>query len=119
MGQTFRDALVSCSGSGPICVLPILPHIDGVLLLTAPAGGGGFSSESLKRVRDVPVTIPVRVDGGLRSEHLALPLMSRVELAVVGKALFSAADVISEAKHFGKVLAAHQPAPGSRYSAGS
>jgi ribulose-phosphate 3-epimerase len=74
-----------------------LPAVDGLLLLTAPAGGGLFDEAALARLADVPAEVPVIVDGSLQPGDLDRPEMGRVELAVIGKALFGAEDIAGQA----------------------
>jgi ribulose-phosphate 3-epimerase len=76
----------------------LFPVVDGLLLLTAPAGGGPFDEASLARLADVPAGLPVILDGSLGGDDLDRPEMARVELAVVGKALFGADDIAAQAR---------------------
>ena len=87
-------------------VEPLLSAMDGLLLLTAPAGGGAFSAAALARLADVPPGLPVIIDGALAPEHFAAPEMARVELAVVGKALFGAPDIAARARELSARAAA-------------
>jgi ribulose-phosphate 3-epimerase len=86
-------------------VEPVLAAMDGLLLLTAPAGGGPFSPPALARLADVPAGLPVILDGALRPEHLAAPEMARVELAVIGRALFGAGDIATRARELSAAAA--------------
>lgn len=87
-------------------VEPLLAAMDGLLLLTAPAGGGPFSPAALARLADVPAGLPVIIDGGLEPHHFGWPAMARVELAVIGKALFSAGDITARARELSARAAA-------------
>jgi ribulose-phosphate 3-epimerase len=92
-------------------VEPLLAAVDGLLLLTAPAGGGAFSPAALARLADVPAGLSVIVDGALRPEHFAAPEMARVELAVIGNALFGVGDVATRARELSARAAAIQGVP--------
>lgn len=72
----------------PAVVAPIASRIDGVLLLTAPAGGGAFSDAAFARIARTPAGLPIIVDGRLQPSHFEALRAQRVELAVVGAALF-------------------------------
>ncbi|MDQ0392690.1 hypothetical protein [Labrys monachus] len=85
---------------------PFLPAADGVLLLTAPPGGGPFSEEALARLEKLPATTRAIIDGSLQAQHLRLPMLSRVELAVLGKALFDSGDIADRARELAAALAA-------------
>ena len=85
---------------------PFLPAADGVLLLTAPPGGGAFSNEALARLEKLPAAMHAIIDGSLQEEHLRLPVLSRVQLAVLGKALFDSRDVADRARELADALEA-------------
>jgi ribulose-phosphate 3-epimerase len=69
-------------------VSSLLAEVDGVLLLTAPPGGGVFSRAAIERVRELPNGSPTIVDGRLEAVHLEFLRVGGVELAVIGEALF-------------------------------
>jgi ribulose-phosphate 3-epimerase len=85
---------------------PFLPEADGLLLLTAPPGGGPFSRKALDRLEEVPITTRVIVDGSLQLEHFKLPILSRVELAVLGKALFEGRNLEERARELAGAIVA-------------
>jgi hypothetical protein len=45
------------------------------------------------------------VDGSLQAEHLRLPVLSRVQLVVLGKALFDSCDIAGRARELADALA--------------
>ena len=73
-------------------VATVLPVLDGLLLLTAPAGGGDFSQQAFDRIHAVPDGVPVTVDGQIGPAHFDELVAAGVSLAVVGRALFSGDD---------------------------
>jgi ribulose-phosphate 3-epimerase len=73
----------------PSTIVRIATAIDGVLLLTAPAGGGAFVDAAFERIARVPTGVPMIVDGRLQSGHFDALRAYGVELAVVGSALFN------------------------------
>jgi ribulose-phosphate 3-epimerase len=76
----------------------LLERVDGLLLLTAPPGGGKFNQVALARSREAPVGLPLIVDGGLEPQHFDSLRSCSAELAVIGKALFAARDLGEWAK---------------------
>lgn len=72
----------------PEVVASIASRIDGILLLTAPPGGGAFDEAAFARVSRAPAGLPIIVDGRLQPGHFEALRARRVELAVVGAALF-------------------------------
>ncbi len=48
----------------------LLEQVDGLLLLTAPPGGGEFNKAALAGLHEAPKGLPLIVDGGLRAEAL-------------------------------------------------
>ena len=76
----------------------LLEKVDGLLLLTAPPGGGEFNKAALARLHEAPKGLPLIVDGGLEPRHFDSLRACSVELAVVGKALFDSRDLGDRAK---------------------
>jgi ribulose-phosphate 3-epimerase len=76
----------------------LLEQVDGLLLLTAPPGGGEFNKAALARSHEAPKGLPLIVDGGLEPRHFDSLRSCSVELAVVGKALFGSRDLGDRAK---------------------
>ncbi|MCZ3378151.1 hypothetical protein [Rhizobium sp. AG207R] len=68
----------------------MLDHIDGCLLLTAPAGGGSFDVNAFERLATRPRSLYTVVDGKIGPEHFGRLKSLDVSLAVVGAAMFSA-----------------------------
>ena len=66
----------------------VLHAVDGLLLLTAPAGGGVFQPDALDRVRARPRGLPVIVDGKIAAGHFEALQQAEVDIAVMGAALF-------------------------------
>ncbi len=79
-------------------VLPLRDEIDGLLLLTAPPGGGVLNSAALARVRDVPKGLSTIVDGRLGPPHFDILKSSGVDIATIGAALFDSDNVAERAK---------------------
>jgi ribulose-phosphate 3-epimerase len=104
--RTIRDA-------GSLAYLALLPDTplesasallsaaDGVLLLTAPPGGGRFQPSALARIHGLPSDVPSIVDGGIGLKHFDDLRAADVELAVVGRALFDDEDLPARAREFG------------------
>ena len=66
---------------------------DGLLLLTAPQGGGAFCAPALDRLRQLPKPLPKLVDGGIGPDHFRLCSEVGVDTAVIGRSLFEHADL--------------------------
>ncbi len=73
-------------------ITPLIPLIDGMLLLTAPAGGGDFSPEAFRKIHATPAGVPVIVDGQIGPDHFPELSAADVALAVVGRTLFEEGD---------------------------
>lgn len=73
----------------PAAVGSIASAIDGILLLTAPPGGGAFIDAAFDRIGRVPTGVSTIVDGRLQPGHFDALRTHGVELAVVGAALFN------------------------------
>lgn len=84
----------------------LLKEVDGVLLLTAPAGGGAFDPSALARVRDLPPGLPSIVDGRIDETHFPVLRAAGVDLAVVGRSLFGAGDPARRAESLMRLAAA-------------
>ena len=90
--------IVSAGSVTANCAAPVLSVLDRafgierVFLTTVHA----FSNQL--RLADVPAGLPVILDGSLGGDDLDRPEMARVELAVVGKALFGADDIAAQAR---------------------
>jgi len=81
-------------------VSALLPAADGVLLLTAPPGGGHFDPSALVRIHDLPKEVPAIVDGAINLGHFGDLRSADVELAVVGRSLFDGEDLPARAREF-------------------
>ena len=81
-------------------VSALLPAADGVLLLTAPPGGGHFDPSALVRLHDLPKEVPSIVDGAINLGHFGDLRSADVELAVVGRSLFDGEDLPARAREF-------------------
>jgi len=66
-----------------------IDSIDGLLFLTAPAGGGCFDDHAFDRLARRPRGLPVIVDGKIDPKHFHRLIELEVDLAVIGGALFS------------------------------
>lgn len=78
--------------------------MDGILLLTAPAGGGGLDEAALHRIATLPRRLPKIVDGALEPDHFAALARLGVELVVVGRTLFEGSDITSRAVELNQAL---------------
>jgi ribulose-phosphate 3-epimerase len=79
---------------------------DGVLLLTAPAGGGEFDAGALDRVRSLsPYRFSI-VDGRIDTSHFELLKANGEALAVIGAELFAGSDHVERAKRLADLVAA-------------
>lgn len=78
--------------------------MDGVLLLTASAGGGAFDEAALHRIATLPPALPKIVDGGLEPHHFEALAAWGVELVVVGRTLFADPNVEDRALQLNQVL---------------
>ena len=78
-------------------MLAALGRGDGVLLLSAPPGGGPFDPSVLDRLRTLPPGLPTTVDGSLEPPHFGALKAAGVGIAVTGRSLFSAPDLAGRA----------------------
>lgn len=105
-------------GAGALAHLALLPQtrpsdipggydaFDGILLLTAPAGGGEFDREALNRVAAVSPARFSIVDGRINASHFELLKANGVALAVIGGELFAGSDHVECAKRLANLIAA-------------
>lgn len=78
----------------------VIDSIDGLLFLTAPAGGGCFDDYAFDRLARRPHGLPVIVDGKIDAMHFDRLLELEVDLAVIGGALFSTGKAGVTAREF-------------------
>ena len=117
-GGRARATGQSGSGRWRSAHLALLPHtepshipggrdaFDGVLLLTAPAGGGEFDAGAVDRVRSLsPYRFSI-VDGRIDTSHFELLKANGVALAVIGAELFAGSDHVERAKRLADLVAA-------------
>ncbi|OCJ07766.1 hypothetical protein A6U86_29035 [Rhizobium sp. AC27/96] len=89
----------------PLAALdPLLDHIDGCLLLTAPAGGGAFDEHAFERLSRRPDGLHTVVDGKIGPDHFERLQDLNVDVAVVGAALFFAGETRRRARIFAGML---------------
>lgn len=81
----------------------LVPVADGVLLLTAPPGGGAFNLEALARLQSLPKELPKIVDGRIGTTHFDLCRSAGVELAVLGRALFEGEGLAERARKLSRL----------------
>ena len=89
----------------PSAVEPIASVIDGMLLLTAPAGGGAFIEAAFDRIGRAPPGVPIIVDGQLQPTHFDALRAHGVEMAVVGAALFNGEPPAERARELDRLAA--------------
>lgn len=98
----------------------LLDRVDGVLLLTAPAGGGPFVPAALEKAFAVPPQLLTIVDGRIDEGQFATVKAAAITDVVIGQALFASTDIGSQANHLALALAdAAVAAEGRRRSAGT
>ncbi len=81
-----------------------LDHVDGCLLLTAPAGGGAFDQHAFDRLAQRPNGLYTVVDGRIEPEHFKRLNRFQVDMAVVGAALFIEGQAKAKAEEYSKML---------------
>ena len=86
-------------------ILQLLPEADGILLLTAPPGGGAFNAQALARLQCLPKALPKIVDGRIETSHFDLCTSAGVELAVLGRALFEGEGLAERARELCRLAA--------------
>jgi ribulose-phosphate 3-epimerase len=94
----------------PSTVIPIASAIDGILLLTAPPGGGAFIDVAFERIKRAPAGLPVIADGRLQPSHFDALRAHEVELAVVGAALFDGGTLAERARAFDRLASGESEA---------
>jgi ribulose-phosphate 3-epimerase len=83
----------------PLSHVPDAPGVfDGLLLLTAPAGGGRLNNSALARIEHLPGDCPTIVDGRIKPAQFDFLKSHGVELAVLGGCLFDTDDLPRRAK---------------------
>lgn len=82
---------LSCLSDCPRC-------FDGLLLLTAPAGGGDLVPQALARVAHRPKSLPTIVDGRIEPDHFPFLNSTGVDIAVIGSSLFESLDLGGRAR---------------------
>jgi len=87
----------------PATINPIASALDGILLLTAPPGGGAFIDAAFERIKRAPAGLPMIVDGRLQASHFDALRAHQVELAVVGAALFDGGMLAERARAFDRL----------------
>jgi ribulose-phosphate 3-epimerase len=95
-------------------ISPLLLEADGILLLTAPPGGGAFDPAALARLEHLPKGIPTIVDGRIEPVHFDVCRSAGVELAVLGTALFDGDDIAERARRMESLAAGELSKAGSR-----
>lgn len=89
----------------PLAVLDsVRDHMDGCLLLTAPAGGGAFDAHAFERLSLRPRGLYTVVDGKIGPDHFEHLEDLKVDIAVVGAALFFAGETKERARAFARML---------------
>ena len=86
-------------------ISPLLCEADGILLLTAPPGGGAFDPAALARLEHLPRGVPTIVDGRIDPTHFDVCRSAGVELAVLGTALFGGEDIAERARMLERLAA--------------
>jgi ribulose-phosphate 3-epimerase len=89
-------------------ISPLLSEADGILLLTAPPGGGAFDPAALARLEQLPKGVPTIVDGRIEPIHFDICRSAGVELAVLGTALFDSEDIAERARKLESLAAGGQ-----------
>lgn len=82
----------------------VAEHSDGCLFLTAPAGGGSFDEHAFARLKRRPIGLYTVVDGKIGPDHFKRLDELRVNLAVVGAALFIDGEPRERSKAFSQML---------------
>ncbi len=90
-------------------VLPFLPYIDMVLLMTVEPGFGGqaFVSDGLSRISELrklldelAPSVDLEIDGGVTLENVAQTVKAGANVIVAGSAIFGANDIVLQTKDF-------------------
>jgi len=64
-------------------------HIDGVLLLSAPAGGGDFDISAFDKISQIPDNLPIAFDGKITPARFPYMRNHRGDLSIMGAAFWS------------------------------
>ena len=83
----------------------LAPGADGILLLSAPPGGGAFNPEASARLQSLSKELPKIVDGRIGTSHFDLCRSAGVELAVLGRALFDGDGLAERARELSRLAA--------------
>jgi len=88
----------------PLSRVPDLPGaFDGLLLLTAPPGGGPLDERALTRVNSLPTGCSTIVDGRIGPGQFDQLKAAGVEVAVVGTSLFDGGDWAERARRLSRL----------------
>ena len=99
-------AVAALRHSTPVAELDaVRDQADGLLYLTAPAGGGDFDPGAFERLAVRPRGLPTTVDGRIEPSHFARLREVGVDLVVLGATLFSAQQVGPRAAELSLALA--------------
>ncbi|WP_454818826.1 hypothetical protein [Labrys neptuniae] len=79
-------------------------EVDGLLFLTAPAGGGEFDEAAFERLAARPRGLKSVVDGRIEPAHFAKLCALDINLAVVGAALFATDRVDERARTLSNMI---------------
>ncbi|MGR9503729.1 hypothetical protein ACU8MW_08425 [Rhizobium leguminosarum] len=95
----------------------VAEHSDGCLFLTAPAGGGSFDEHAFTRLERRPIGLYTVVDGKIGPDHFRRLDELRVDLAVMGAALFIDGEPRDRSMAFSQMLRRSLAASGSNSAA--
>jgi ribulose-phosphate 3-epimerase len=99
-------AIAALRHSTPVAALDAASDAaDGLLFLTAPAGGGEFDPGAFERLAARPRNLPTMVDGRIEPSHFSRLRELDVDLVVVGATLFSAPPLEERAAQLSGLLA--------------
>lgn len=93
---------------------PLLDQVDGVLLLTAPAGGGPFDPAALEKAFAVPPRLLTVVDGRMDEGRFGMAKAAGITDVVVGQAMFACAEIGLRAGRLSAALADTAPSAETR-----
>jgi ribulose-phosphate 3-epimerase len=79
---------------------------DGLLLLTAPPGGGSFNQAAFSRIESLPKGRPAIVDGRIEPRHFDALKSNGIATAVVGTCLFEGVELAEQARRLSEAAAA-------------
>ncbi|WP_299999126.1 hypothetical protein [uncultured Cedecea sp.] len=66
----------------------LFSSIDGVLILSAPAGGGEFDVTALDKIAQIPANLPIAFDGKITPARLPDLRKNNGDLAIMGAAMW-------------------------------